>query len=257
MKACAPLAVTSLGFTASGNIQGDREWVVVDADDRITWSGAIPTLWQLKPIGTRERMAIASAAGDSVPLPAPAEGAPRIVYLWNASRQAFDSVPGQDAGDTAAEFASAIAGQKVRLVHLSTGAHRPNAVHVVTDASLQVLAAKFGANTDLLRFRPNLVLADDRDPLPPFAEEHAATLMCRGANHRLDLMVTGPCERCIVVNVDPGSSAVDGRYLKGVVEQSRARRTAAAPIFGVYARARTAGVVAIGDEVEILAQATN
>jgi uncharacterized protein len=252
VKACAPLRVTSLDFTPSGEISGDREWVVVDADDRITWSGAIPTLARIIPRGWPDRPAIASTGGDSVPLPPPGHGAPRTIHSWNGQRQAFDALEGHDAGDAVADFASTIAGQRIRLVHLATTAHRPNPVHLVTDASLRVLAAALEGDPDLQRFRPNVVLCGDGDALPPFLEEHATSLRCHHARARLDLAITGPCERCVVINVDPASSAVDSHYLKTVVAQSRTRRAGTAPMFGVYARATGAGMVATGDRVEIV-----
>ena len=252
VKACAPLGVTSLVFEAAGDIQGDREWVVVDADDRITWQGAIPALAQIFPTGKPDRLAISSAAGDSVVLPPSDQGAPRTVHSWNGRRQAFDAFAGHDAGDAVAALASSIAGQKVRLVHLSTTTHRPNPIHIITDSSLRVLAAQLGGDTDLRRFRPNIVLTGDDAVLPPFAEEQATALVCPMANSRLVLTVTAPCERCVVVNVDPTSSAVDARYLKTVVAHSQSRGASAPAVFGVYARATTGGRLATGDGVELI-----
>jgi len=252
IKACAPLRVTSLAFAPSGDIHGDREWVVVDADDRITWMGAIPTLAQIIPIGTLDNLAISSAAGETAVLPPPGEGAPRTVQSWNGQRQAFDALVGNDAGDVVAELASTIAGQPIRLVHLTTTTHRPNPVHLISVASLSVLASQLGRDTDLLRFRPNVVLSGDGDALPPFVEEKATSLVCDSAQSRLMLEITIPCERCIVTNVDPVSSVVDAAYLKTIAAHSRGRGTSAPAVFGVYACATTGGVLATGDRVELV-----
>src|SRR6187551_3571284 len=114
VKACAPLTVTELAFGSAGEIRGDREWVVVDADDRITWQGAIPALSRILPLATPNGLAIASAAGESAILPPISQGEPRQVQGWNSQRQAFDTFDGHDAGATVADLASTIAGQPIR-----------------------------------------------------------------------------------------------------------------------------------------------
>jgi uncharacterized protein YcbX len=252
IKACAPLQVTSLAFEPTGDLRGDRTWVVVDADNRITWQGAIPTLAQIIPTGTPDRLAISSAAGDSAALPPAGQGAPRTVHSWNGQRQAFDAFDGHDAGDPVAELASSIAGKPVRLVRLATTGHRPNAVHFISTTSLSTLSAEVGRETDRLRFRPNVVLSSDGDALPPFAEEEAISLVCSNAESKLVFTITGPCERCIVINVDPASSAVDGRFLKVVASHSQRRGLNAPAAFGIYARASNAGTLTTGDLIELV-----
>lgn len=252
IKACAPLRVNSLAFAPTGDLLGDRAWVVVDANDRITWQGAIPTLAQIRPAGTPERLTISSVAGDSAALPPPGQGAPRPVHSWNGQRQAFDTFTGHDAGDAVAELATTIAGCPVRIVHLATSEHRPNAVHIISESSLATLSAELGPNSDMLRFRPNLVLSAAGDALPPFIEEQATSLVCATADSRLMLTVTAPCERCMVINVDPASSAVDGRHLKTIAAHSQRRGTSTPAVFGIYARATTPGTLATGDIVELV-----
>jgi len=252
IKACAPLRVAALTFTAKGDVRDDRGWVVVDADDRLTWLGAIPTLMHILPQGTPDRLAIASSAGDSVALPPPGEGAPRTVHSWNGARQAFDALTGRDAGDAAAALASTIAGQRVRLVHLPTTAHRPNAIHVISSSSLRALTAGWDAPADPVRFRPNIILSDDDAPLPPFAEEQTATLRYPSDGSLLELEVTAPCERCVVVNVDPAAATVQARYLQTVATHSRERGVTAPAAFGIYARATALGSLTAGDRIELV-----
>lgn len=252
IKACAPLRVQSLTFEPTGSLRGDRAWVVIDTDDRITWQGAIPTLARIVPIETAGQLMISSVAGGSAVLPPIGTGVPRRVFSWNAGRQAFDEFDGHDAGDTVAELASTIAGKSVRLVHLATTAHKPNPAHLISVNSLGVLSGHVEHETNLLRFRPNIVLAGDEDELPPFSEEHATSLVCTTAEGPLVLTITAPCERCIVVNVDPDSCAVDGRFLKTVAAQSRGRGVSAPAAFGVYVRAAGSGSLAAGDCVELI-----
>ncbi|HEY4245389.1 MAG TPA: MOSC N-terminal beta barrel domain-containing protein [Lacunisphaera sp.] len=252
IKACAALRVPSLTFESTGGLGGDRSWVVVDADDRVTWQGAIPSLARILPVETSGQLAIASAAGDSAVLPPPGVGVLRVGSIWNSGLKAFDTFSGHDAGDAVAELASTIAGEPVRLVRPVTSAHKPNPAHVISESSLNVMSAQLGQETDLLRFRPNIVICDDDGRLTPFAEERATSLVCWFGNVRFVLAITAPCERCVVINVDPTSGAIDPRFLKTVAAHSRGRGIFAPAAFGVYVRATAHGTVAVGDRVELV-----
>jgi uncharacterized protein YcbX len=97
-----------------------------------------------------------------------------------------------------------------------------------------------------------VVLGPAGDALLPFVEEQATSLVCLSPNSSLVLSVTGPCERCVVINVDPAAGARDDRYLKTTAAHSLQRQAAAPAAFGIYARATTAGTVAVGDSVELV-----
>ena len=79
--------------------------------------------------------------------------------------------------------------------------------------------------------------------LPPFAEEAVTSLVCSSPNSALVLAVTGPCERCVVINVDPASGVIDDRYLKTTATHSRGEAAGfLLPLaFGIYAHATTPG----------------
>lgn len=252
IKACAALRVPSLTFEPTGDLWGDRSWVVVDADDRVTWQGAIPSLARILPVETSGQLAIASAAGDSAILPPPGVGVSRLVSIWNPRLKAYDPLPGHDAGDAVAELASTIAGKPVRLVRPITSTHKPNPAHVISMRSLGVMSVQPGQETDLLRFRPNIVICDGDSSLVPFAEERATSLVCLSGNVRFVLAITAPCERCVVINLDPTSGTIDPRFLKTIVAHSRSRGISAPAAFGVYVRATAHGTVAVGDSVELV-----
>lgn len=252
IKACAALRVPSLTFESTGGLGGDRSWVVVDADNRVTWQGAIPTLARILPVENSGQLAIASAAGDMAVLPPPGAGMPRLAFNWNSALKAFDTFSGHDAGDAVAELASAIAGEPVRLVRPLTSAHKLNPAHVISESSLRVISAQLGQDADLLRFRPNIVISDGDTALAPFAEEQAVSLMCCSDNVRSVLAITAPCERCVVVNVDPMTAATDPRFLKTIAAHSRGRGISAPAAFGIYVRASAAGTLAVGDRVELI-----
>jgi uncharacterized protein YcbX len=249
VKSCAAVAVDALVFDASGQIVGDREWVIVDEKGIMTWMGAVPRLALLQPERLADGWALRSVEGGAVPLPAGGEGAPCTVRAWNGSRGAFDSIAGRDGGDLLAAFVSRVTGKKLRVAWLATAEHRPNPVHLTTGASLQELARHLGASTERMaghrRFRPNVVL----DPAPgetleAFAEEKVVAFT-RAA---LRLEVTERCARCVVVDVDPDAGSTDERYLAGVKTHSARRFPGeSAAYFGIYARPTAAGRLATGD----------
>ena len=133
------------------------------------------------------------------------------------------------------------------------GAVRPSgrfldfgAVHVLTTADLDRLRADGAPDTDIRRFRPNLLLSLDRPLLP-------------GDHMRLsggvELVVTTPTPRCAV----PGSEQPGVAASADVLRAIGRRRTEIAGIgsaacVGVYADVVTPGAVNLG-EVATLAPA--
>ncbi len=250
VKSCAGVPVESLTFDESGEIVGDREWVIVDERQCLTWMGAIPRLALVRPQLTANGWSLRAAAGGVVPLPPAGEGALCTVQAWNGARGAFDTLDGRDAGDAVAEFVSDVAGKKLRAVWLATSQHRPNPVHLTTVPSLHRHAGELGVNPEGMsghrRFRPNLVLdAAPGEALDAFAEERVAAF----TRPPLTLEVTGRCARCIMVDVDPDTADMDGRHLAGTKRQSARRYPGEPAYFGVYARACQPGRLGAGDKL--------
>jgi len=252
VKACAGIQVEELSFAESGQIIGDRQWVVVDERRCMTWIGAIPRLALVRPQVAASGWALAAPTGEAVTLPPAGEGEPCTVQAWNGERGAFDVLTGCDAGDAVAQLVSEVAGERLRLAWLNGTQHLPNPVHLTTVSSLQQLAADLGTSLSGVagqrRFRPNVVLeAPDGAALEPFAEERAETFHGRS----LTLDVTDRCARCIVIDVDPDTAEKDTRYFVGAKASSAQRHPGAPAYFGLYARPRAAGRLAVGDTLEM------
>lgn len=248
VKSCAGVQTGSLTFDEAGGIVGDRQWVIVDERQCLTWMGALPRLALVRPYPAADGWMLRSPEGATVELPPAGEGTPCTVQAWNGERAAFDPLPGRDAGDAAAALVSAVAGKRVRVVWMATQQHRPNPVHLTTVPSLRELGVALGLNLGEVaghrRFRPNVVLdAAPGKTLEAFAEERVATF----AGAPLTLEVTGRCDRCIVLDVDPDTAEVDGRYLAGTKGHSARRHPDKPAYFGVYARALGPGRLATGD----------
>ncbi|SEH62082.1 hypothetical protein SAMN04489835_2112 [Mycolicibacterium rutilum] len=114
-------------------------------------------------------------------------------------------------------------------------------VHVLTQTSLATIGAEIGADVDVRRFRPNILLALD-DPAADLPETHwtGGHLMLGGAV----LEVTMPTIRCVVPSRAQPGFEVDRRITKAVA--NRGERC-----LGSYCWVDTAGTVRTGDAVSL------
>jgi uncharacterized protein YcbX len=128
------------------------------------------------------------------------------------------------------------------VMHAPDGGPNPaieeESVLIVTDASLRELGKWRRREVALERFRPNLLIAL-HDPVP-FAEDDwvGRTLKAGG----VELAVNRPCERCMIVTVDPKDASRDPSLLRTLVKERDS-------CFGVYAAVIRPGVLQVGDRV--------
>lgn len=251
VKSCAGEAVDTLMLDADGWPSGDRGWGVVDAGGELTWMGA------------HARLALVRAALAPDGLTLHAQGRSLIVPLdggdetsargWNGERQDFDALQCWNAGDEAAELLHTTTGERLRLVRLSHAAQRRpflNALHVLSDASLQAWqqAVTQPLTGFAQRARPNIVLqAEDGGDLPPFIED----IVTEARIGALTLSRTSVCVRCVMPTVDPATGEPQPIALDALTRLSAERAPGAPVQFGVYARGGSAGVLRVGDRVEL------
>jgi uncharacterized protein len=115
-----------------------------------------------------------------------------------------------------------------------------NSVLVTTQATLDAAATALGRPLDLRRFRPNIHVALDAEP---FAEEAWEGRRLRIGDCELQLL--HPCERCVIPTRDPDTTAKDAEILRWLTREHGG-------LFGINARMRSTGRVAVGDTVELL-----
>ena len=115
------------------------------------------------------------------------------------------------------------------------------AVHVVTSAELDALAAETGSGVDARRFRPN-VLVDSVDELTPGKRLQIGEVLLR-----VDL----PTPRCVVPRLAQHDLAEDMSILTAVARQERKQvaRLGRAACVGVYASVEQPGTTRLGDPV--------
>ena len=251
VKSCAGEAVEALTLGADGWPVDDRAWSVIDASNELTWMGAHPRLAlvhaRLTPGGVELR-----SPGQTLRVEQP-RGAERSVRAWNGERQDFDVLQAWDAGEAAAALLQRATGAPLRLVRLSNAAQRRpalNALHVVGDGSLQAWQQALTAPLNGLaeRVRPNVLLTGEQgEPLAPFVEE----LLTQAEAGALTLRRTGPCVRCLMTTVDPGTGEPQPPALDALTRLSAERAPGEPVQFGVYVAGTGAGVLRVGELIEL------
>ncbi|WP_377891124.1 MOSC domain-containing protein [Alkalihalobacillus sp. R86527] len=126
--------------------------------------------------------------------------------------------------------------------HVPVGAIEEANLLLVTDASLNALAEAWGREVDDRRFRPNLQIALTNQEAFVEQEWIGKTLQI-GENVKVD--VTGPCERCMIITVDPESGSRQPDLLKRVVKHHRNQ-------FGIYLRVVETGIIKVGDDIHLI-----
>ena len=244
IKSCAPVSVPRLDFTHEGRVVGDRQWAVVE-DGGMSWMGAHPRLALVRPEFSGDRLVINSGLA-SVPLEAPREEIQ--IRIWNDVSKENEVHGAFDAGDEAAAALREITGADLRLVKLGPSAitlTAPRALHVFTRASVEEVQRRWGHAVDPLRFRPNVLLGSET-PLA-FIEEQVARLTWAEGR----LLISEPCVRCIMPNVDPRDASVDEALGHTVAAMSAERKPGGPSLFGVYAQIEAGTSLSVGTRLDV------
>ncbi len=115
---------------------------------------------------------------------------------------------------------------------------------LVTDASLQSLSNAWGKEAEKSRFRPNLEISLHEKK--PFVERGWEGKILQ-IGKKVKIEVVKPCERCMIITVDPETGTKQPALLKKLVKEHN-------NLFGMYARVIETGQIYIGDAVTILEQ---
>jgi uncharacterized protein len=205
VKSTRALAASRVRLTATG-LEWDRQWMLIDANGTFLSQRTHPQLACLVP----------TIGSDALQLEAPGRRPLRVPFGTAGERRTVrvhaDACVGVDQGAEAAQWASEVLGQTVRLVRVprdparlanpryagATAAPMSFAdgfpLLVCNAASLADLNRRMPAPVPMERFRPNLVLAG----LPAWAEDRIATL----AVGPVTLRLVKPCTRCTIPSVD-------------------------------------------------------
>ncbi len=128
--------------------------------------------------------------------------------------------------------------------HVPIGPIEEEHLLIVTDASLQSLSQSWGEDVDDRRFRPNLEI--NLYEKTPFVEKEWVGKFLR-IGEEVILEVVKPCERCMIITVDPEDGTKQPGLLKKLVKEQN-------NVFGVYARVIQKGEISTGDRVFVTEQ---
>jgi uncharacterized protein len=255
IKSAAALGV-DCGEVEARGLRGDRRWLVVDGDGRFLTGRQCPALVLIRARPTSEGLVLAAPGSPPLAVGEPQVEQPRLrATVWR------DDIDAVDAGPEAAAWLTDYLGRPARLVFMDALSRRdidPDygapgdqvsfadgyPALAIGQAALDALNARLPRPMSMLRFRPNLVIAD--------APAHAEDGWRRVRVGAVEFAAVKPCTRCVFTTVDPetGRGDADGEPLRTLKSYRRGDRGIT---FGMNLIPRTTGAIRIGDAVRVLA----
>lgn len=254
VKSCAAVALEQVAVQPRG-MEGDRRWMVVDADGRFLTGREQPRLCRVRAERLDRGLRLSAPGMPVLEIAEPvADGVPRHeVRVWRDAVSA-------PAAPAAAEWLSAYLSVPARLVFQDDAATRPVApdyaragdevsfadgfpLLLISQAALDGLGDRLGRRLDMRRFRPNVVLTD--------TAAHAEDGWRRLRIGRVELELVKPCTRCVFTTVDPDTAErdPDNEPLRTLLTY---RRAPGGVTFGMNALVRGTGTIRLGDTVDII-----
>jgi uncharacterized protein YcbX len=138
-------------------------------------------------------------------------------------------------------------GSEVSLMQLKHGIFDEAAVSVISCETISAIGreAGLGGELDRRRFRANIVV-ETVSPKPFLEDEWVGgTLIFGNSDASPAVHVTMLDLRCVMINLDPDTSAQDARVMKTVVRLNQNNA-------GVYATVVRTGSISVGDRVSLL-----
>jgi uncharacterized protein YcbX len=254
VKSCAPLVLDAAAVEPRG-LRDDRRWIVTDADGKFLTGRQHPRLTLLHAMPDRDAIALSAPGLPPLRLEAPADGARVDVVVW------ANTVAALPVSDLANAWISAFLGMPARFAYMDDACARPVnpdyskpgdevsfadafPLLLISEGALDALNEKLAAPVPMLRFRPNLVVAN--------TAPHAEDGWKRVRVGEVEFDVVKPCSRCVFTTVDFERGEFDptGEPLKTLITYRRGQRGVT---FGQNIIPRGTGTVRVGDAVEVLA----
>jgi uncharacterized protein YcbX len=253
VKSCRGVPLGTVQLDRWG-IRHDRNWMVVDAENRFISQRTQPRLALVEPSIAHDLLILTAPEMPPLELPANGRAGPeRTVMVWDDTCRALDQ------GDGAGEWFTRYLRQPVRLVRIGAGFVRPvkETVYpdgadvafadaypllVLSEASLADLNARLHEPLPMNRFRPNLVVAG--------CEAFAEDAWKRIRIGEVVFQLVSPCERCAITTVDQ-STGIAGK--EPLTTLATFRRHGGGVIFGMNAVHQAVGSIRVCDAVTVLA----
>ena len=247
IKALAIQEMDQVAIDGRG-VESDRRFCIVDEEGRMLNAKRVPSFVAIRPTfdDARQRLALQMRDGSAVEAPVRL-AEPITVSIFGRS------VSARIVEGPWADALSTIAGRPVRLVRFDDpgeGVDRADegaGASLLAEDSLRAIAEAAGvtARVDPRRFRMLFGVAG----VPAHAED---TWMGRRVRVGSAVLIPrGNIGRCAVTTLDPSTGTSDLDTL-GALARYRGRIVTSEPLaFGVWARVAQAGVVRLGDRVQV------
>ncbi|MFM8623119.1 MAG: MOSC domain-containing protein [Betaproteobacteria bacterium] len=249
VKSCGPVALGQALLTDQG-LDLDRSWMVVDERGQFISQREQPRLALVQPALRSSDLVLRAPGMLALHLGLESVESPAQVEIWDEPLQAWDM------GAVAAQWFSDFLGRPARLVRFDPQVERvcdrrwtggQTVLNTFSDGfplmllsqpSLQALNARLQASgrapVDMLRFRPNIVLApQDPQTWPAHQEDHITEFQMDTPQGPVRLRPAKPCSRCSMVDVDPASGRIDAGVLAALHAYRRDPRLDGAVTFGM------------------------
>jgi uncharacterized protein YcbX len=253
VKGCKAHAASESPVEPRGLV-GDRRWMIVDEQGAFVSQRGEPRLVAFDPAEHQDGLVLRAPGQPPLFVAAPPPAAPTLsADVWG-TRSPVQPVPAADA------WLGGWLGYPTRLVyqpddgirnvkpaqgttpadHVSLADSYP--LLLASESSLAHVNAHLDAPAEMLRFRPNVVVSG----LAPFAELRLTGLRIGSVPFR----AVKPCVRCNVVTLDPATGDRGKEPLRTMARLPETR-TDEGVVFGMNLVPDGAGVVRVGDPVEV------
>lgn len=254
LKSAGDIAVGSARLEAKG-LAGDRRMMVIDAEGVALTARTAPALLTITVQLDRDEVVL--TASEMAPLTITLSSLLPMVgkaSVWG------DAVTALDGGDATAAWLTTLLQRPCRLAverwdtERETGLPEGGPVSfadtapllLVNTASLAAVNAKLETPVEMARFRANLVV----DGIPAFDEDSWEVIRIG----EVEFTVAGPCDRCVMITLDPESGAADPEREPLSLLVRHRRGPDGKVYFGQFLVPRSTGRVFAGDPIEILSR---
>lgn len=253
IKSCSPWTRDEAVVEPRG-LAGDRRWMIADANGKFLTARQHPRLTLIRAQPHGESLVLDAPGLPSLRLQRPNSGARIETTVWKNTVQALPADEDADA------WISAFLGLPARFVHMDADCVRAVDANygrpgdevsfadgypllLISQAALDALNAKLAQPVPMLRFRPNLVVAN--------TEPHAEDGWQRIRIGAIEFDVVKPCTRCVFTTVDYERGEFDpsGEPLQTLKTY---RRSPSGVTFGQNLIPRGRGTLHVGDALEVL-----
>lgn len=210
----------------SYGVYGDRSHVIVDESRQ----GKYLTITQYQEMAAYQAAFVGEEKEDTYP----------ELQIHTANGERYGWTNGKWRRDLQLKSGRDLSFHSFTPSFVPIGAIEEAPLLLVTHSSLQYLSKQLGKmEIDAKRFRPNFIIHTDQNT--PFSEHDWISNQMK-IGEEVVIEVTQPCERCMIITVDPKNGQRTANIHKEIIRTNH-------NYFGVYAKVIQTGKVKLGDEI--------